>query len=480
MTRRSPLARLKQLERATRPADPAVLDAVQRRWDTLPERVKTPAQLLGRRSPGCEGTHGVFPQCDFVCKPCYHSKDANRVRVDGAHTVAEVTRQMQYFQSQRGPGAHAQLIGGEVSLLSPDEHAATIEAMRAHGRMPMSFTHGDISYDYLTSLAVNPDGSRRLDFLSFAAHFDMLMFGRKGIEKPTNEAELNQYRQRFCDLFTRLKAEHGVGSYLAHNMTVTPSNLDQVADVIRDAKAMGYRMMSFQPAAYVGNEARWKETYREVTDETVWAEIERGTGDRMPYKAIQFGDFRCNRIVWGMWVGDRYVAALDDESAKDMLARDAFYESFPGLFLFVSKPLLAARIARAFVRRPKLVLIVGSWVARFVKRAGGVRAVVRAARAKTVIPMTFVMHNFMDARDVGAAWDLMKKGETSDDPRILATQERLAACAYSMAHPESDELVPACVQHSLLDPLENIELVKLLPITREDGRKRWVGEFART
>ena len=139
-----------------------------------------------------------------------------------------------------------------------------------------------------------------------------------------------------------------------------------------------------------------------------------------------------------------------------------------------------ARIARAFVRRPKLVPIVGSWVARFVKRAGGVRAVVRAVRAKTVIPMTFVMHNFMDARDVGAAWDLMKKGETSDDPRILATQERLAACAYSMAHPESDELVPACVQHSLLDPLENIELVKLLPITREDGRKRWVGEFSRT
>jgi hypothetical protein len=46
----------------------------------------------------------------------------------------------------------------------------------------------------------------------------------------------------------------------------------------------------------------------------------------------------------------------------------------------------------------------------------------------------------------------------------VATQERLAACHYAMAHPETGELVPACVQHCVLDPVENVELRRLLPI----------------
>ena len=77
-------------------------------------------------------------------------------------------------------------------------------------------------------------------------------------------------------------------------------------------------------------------------------------------------------------------------------------------------------------------------------------------------PVTFVMHSFMDARDVAPAWALLQRGTMSDEPRIRATQERLQACTYHMAHPESDELVPACVQHSVLDPLENRDLVTLL------------------
>ena len=54
----------------------------------------------------------------------------------------------------------------------------------------------------------------------------------------------------------------------------------------------------------------------------------------------------------------------------------------------------------------------------------------------------------------------------SDDPRILETQERLQACFYGMAHPETGEIVPACVQHSVLDPQENLELVTRLPLPR--------------
>src|ERR1700685_2876047 len=118
----------RRLEQATRPVDERTKAALQRRWAELPDHVKTPSQTLGRCGVGCEGTHGVFPKCNFACKPCYHSRDANQVRVDGAHTVAHVDKQMSYFHATRAPHAHAQLIGGEVSLLDADDHA---EALRA-------------------------------------------------------------------------------------------------------------------------------------------------------------------------------------------------------------------------------------------------------------------------------------------------------------------------------------------------------------
>jgi hypothetical protein len=75
------------------------------------------------------------------------------------------------------------------------------------------------------------------------------------------------------------------------------------------------------------------------------------------------------------------------------------------------------------------------------------------------------MHSFMDAADVAPAWAAMQRGEECTEPRLRATQERLRACFYTMAHPESGELVPACVQHAVLDPAENAQLRRLLPLT---------------
>jgi hypothetical protein len=49
---------------------------------------------------------------------------------------------------------------------------------------------------------------------------------------------------------------------------------------------------------------------------------------------------------------------------------------------------------------------------------------------------------------------------------VRAAQERLAACSYAMAHPDQDRLVPACVQHAVLDPHETQALTGLLPIQR--------------
>jgi MoaA/NifB/PqqE/SkfB family radical SAM enzyme len=81
-------------------------------------------------------------------------------------------------------------------------------------------------------------------------------------------------------------------------MTVTPDNLEEVADVVRVCRELGYRMCSFQPAAMVGDERRWGAGYRTLTDDAVWAEAERcrppvavqGAAGRGP--PLQPGDVR--------------------------------------------------------------------------------------------------------------------------------------------------------------------------------------------
>lgn len=221
---------------------------------------------------------------------------------------------------------------------------------------------------------------------------------------------------------------------------------------------MGFRVFSFQPAAYVGNERRWAGDYHQLTDDDVWAEVERGVGTRLPYSALQVGDARCNRSTWGLWVGDRYVPVLDDRDPGDLRARDAFLAAFPGTFLFTSRPLAVARIVRTLLSRPGLVPLALAWAVRLVRRAGGPWALRHG-----VHPTTYVLHSFMDARDVAPAWDLLQRGVVADDPVVRATQERLQACAYGMAHPERDEIVPGCVQHSRLDPGENPHLAAKLP-----------------
>jgi hypothetical protein len=456
------LDRLRRWVRLTRPRDPEFTAALERRWAELPDGARTPGQVLGRFGPGCEGTHGVFPACNLACTPCYHSRDANRVRVDGAHTRAEVEAQMAQLARLRGPRAHAQLIGGEVTLLSPDDHAAALQIMRRYGREPMSMTHGDVDYDYLERLVLGPDGRPRLRRVSFAAHIDSLMFGRRGIPRPPDEPSLDPYRRRFVAMFHRLRREHGVRYFLAHNMTVTPGNVGAVADVVGAAGAMGFGMLSFQPAAYVGDERRWRTDYRgaDVDPDAVWAQIERGAGTRLDFRVFENGDVRCNRTAYGFYLGERWHPFLDGDDPRDLATRDAFFRYLSGVGFGGTPPVvLAARLLRLVARHPRVLAVAVRWAARTARRVG-VRNLLRH-RPRSV---TFVMHRFMDATDVAPAWEMLQRGETAADPRLRETQERLAACHYAMAHPDTGSLVPACVQHGVLDPAENVELRRLLPI----------------
>ncbi len=70
---------------------------------------------------------------------------------------------------------------------------------------------------------------------------------------------------------------------------MTPANLEQVAHVVSSA-GMGFGMLSFQPAAFVGDEQRWYEAFRDTSGDAVWAEIERGAGTRLDHHRLEHGD----------------------------------------------------------------------------------------------------------------------------------------------------------------------------------------------
>ena len=457
---------LSRARRATRPVDARTRRVLEQRWAALPPGVRTPAQLLGRHAVGCEGTQGVFPRCNLTCSPCYHSEDANKVRVDGAHTLQQIRRQMGLLRELRGPRAHAQLIGGEVTLLSPDDHAAALLAMRDAGREPMSMTHGDFDYEYLERLVLDDSGAVRLRRVSFAGHFDSLMRGRRGVPRPRQEHDLDQARADFVAMFAKLRDRHGVRSYLAHNMTVTPVNLEQVPEVVAHVAHLGYQMVSFQPAAFVGDRRRWGQDYQDVDIDAVWQRLETGLGQEVSWQALQFGDTRCNRTAFGLMVGRRWHPVCHHDHVVELKARDAFLDHFGGMsFGGTPAPLLLLKIARVVAAHPGDAGIAARWLRSFVARAGGARALLGAARRGRIRPMTFVVHHFMDAAAVAPAWEMTRAGIVADESALRATQERLSACTYAMAHPETGELVPACVQHSVLDPAQNVELRRLLPLT---------------
>ncbi len=234
----------------------------------------------------------------------------------------------------------------------------------------------------------------------------------------------------------------------------------ELAEVIRSCRGQGWRLFSFQPAALVGDEARWSRAGRVASDQ-VWAEIERGAGTRLPYRVFQMGDERCNRTCWGFYCGADFYPLLD-ETHTDLWIRDAYLKTIgrvqftnPSVPWYIpvvqalrgaaTRPLLSVWVVVVFLWR--LVCRIGLWKLLTVRKH----------------PMTFVMHSFMDATVVAEAHALNGQDAVSADEIIREAQERLQACSYLFASVENDSLVPGCVQHSVLDPEINKKLRALLP-----------------
>ena len=106
---------------------------------------------------------------------------------------------------------------------------------------------------------------------------------------------------------------------------VPAEHKNQVTGVVRSASKMGYGLLSFQPAAFLGDERRWKGAFRNTTGDAVWAQIEAGAGGRLDADVLQHGDVRCNRTAYGFFVGETWHPVLDGDDARDLRVRDLFF-----------------------------------------------------------------------------------------------------------------------------------------------------------
>ena len=105
-------------------------------------------------------------------------------------------------------------------------------------------------------------GSLRLERVSFAAHFDSLMRGRRGAVRPRTEAELHPFRERSSQMFRRpARGDRAAllpgAQHDGHPGQPGPGRRDGARRRCRWAA----RCCSFQPAAHVGDDRRWKEAY---------------------------------------------------------------------------------------------------------------------------------------------------------------------------------------------------------------------------
>ena len=461
------------LERATRPQPPELERALARRWDELPAHVKTPNQMLGQRMSGCEGTHGVFPRCNLACTPCYHSRQANRVRVDGGHTVAEVDAQMALLRDQRGPGQHAQLIGGEVTLLGPDDHARTLEAMLRHGRKPMSMSHGDFDYDYLERLALDPDtGRRRFSHLAFAGHFDSMMFGRRGLparERGRAEPVPREVLRDVPAAPARAR-DHALPRPQHDGHAAQPRPGRRRRRAIAVTWAFACSRSSPPPSSATRTAGRT--TTARVSPDAVWREIERGAEARLHWRAVQVGDQRCNRTdparssVTAMSPCSTRTTPATPGCCASSWRPSAAWTSRPRARCSRSARLAPSRAAQACCRPP----------------SGGHRGPGTGRRTpwapRRPAASRHVRHALLHgcasrapglgsaAKSATAATDPDRSARHRSDCRRARTRWRIQ---------RTGTLVPACVQHAVLDPAENARSQNCSQSTRVTRRLKRPG-----
>ena len=265
------------------------------RWQDLPDRLKTPEQIVGMAHHSCGATHGVLERCDFACTSCYLGEEANAAaplpREEVFAQLAE--EEMDHFRFL-GPQGKAQITSGEVTLLPRETLGEYVRYAIRIGLDPMVMTHGRRFLeepDYLQEL-IEKDGLEKLSI-----HVDSTQRGREEWSPCVTESQLNAVRDRYANLIRDMRAKTGRKLHAAHTVTVTPQNLDQIPDImdwlVRNLDA--FRMMSFQPVAEVGRTQDEAISGLQLTD--IWERICDTLGVSLNRDAMHFGHPECHIMI---------------------------------------------------------------------------------------------------------------------------------------------------------------------------------------
>jgi len=409
--------------------------------DRVPDRLRTPRQLLGRQYAGCGATIGAMPRCDFSCQGCYLGATANTVP---AASLDEVKRQLARIRTWLGEGGNVQLTDGEVTLRPESELITLIRHARGLGLVPMLMTHGD-------SFRRRPGLLERLmvegGLTELSIHIDTTQRGRRGYAAARHEVELNPLRDEFAALIRRTRRITGRRLEVASTVTVTRNNLKGVPSIMRwlVANADAFKMVSFQPVAPVG---RTEVGLTGVTSEALWEAIAEGLyGDKRAVARLAahegwLGHPACSRFVQGLVVREAgappfFHPLFRPDDPRDWAIVDAWLARFAGLTLRLDTPVRAlARLAGVLAAAPGLVLgriapFLLRWPARLDPHHPW-RLTTRWLRGQARVDyLNIVSHHFMGGAELATA----------------SGRERLALCVFKA--PVGDRLVSMCELNAL-------------------------------
>jgi len=401
----------------------------RRRWESLPDKLRTPQQAAGRAHVACGATHGVLERCNFACSACYLTAIANRTpKLPFIH----VREQLDVLRRRLGPMGKVQITSGEVTLLEPDELGRIVAYARQIGLDPMVMTNGQRftdQPDYLRTL-VRDHGLRKV-----AIHVDVTQRGRRGYQGGASESSLRPVRDQFAALIRETRRESGRRLDAAHTVTVTENNIEEIPEILgwtlenHDA----FRMVSFQPVAEIGRTRDQRGLG--VSLETVWSKVCETIGRPLNRHALHFGHPACN-IVCPLFVvsfGKRYeiVECVPEGDRRGLALLSHLLEAVGGLDpLGTNLGRGITRLTSILARNPGLLASAGiygltrAWRQR--RLLGSIVKSLALLRRVRVRPWILVVHGFMNREELSTPLG----------------RERLDACVFRV--PVGERLVSMC------------------------------------
>ena len=391
------------------------------RWDSLPEVVKTPVQLIGRAAISCGATHHVMEKCNFSCTCCYLGPEANKTE---PLPFEEVKEQLDQLRATLGHRGRVQITAGEVTLLPLEDLGKIVSYGNSIGLDLMVMSHGQRFLDepeYLKSL-VTDYGLRKISI-----HIDTTQRGRAGTRGVASEEELHRVRDEAADLIRKVRRETGLPLHAASTVTVTNQNLAGMGAVMKWFldNSDAFRLLSFQPVADVGRTRKSQSTA--ILNNELWKQVFTAAQRSFNTQPVLFGHSKCNNIVPLMLVkaGAECIVfeglRKDDESDVEMFSK--VMEHFQGLIDWdATRYENAATIGKILIKKPSLIIGGLVWgLKRFWAERRRFKQVLkaswRAGSLPRIRPFLIVVHNFMSPQEL----------ETDEG------KERLDACVFKLS-----------------------------------------------